>query len=148
MEKINNFLNKVTSPLDYFVKLLVQFCLGISFFLHGYGKIPISQGFIDFLSSKGVPLSNISAYIVAWAEILSGLGLIIGGILSLRSSTLGNLITRFSALTIVIVMINALFIGHSHWSIFIGERGAVLFASEQLFLLVLGLFFLIRGNNN
>jgi len=147
MEKINNFLNKVTSPLDYFVKLLVQFCLGISFFLHGYGKIPISQGFIDFLSSKGVPLSNISAYIVAWAEILSGLGLIIGGILSLRSSTLGNLITRFSALTIVIVMINALFIGHSHWSIFIGERGAVLFASEQLFLLVLGLFFLIRGNN-
>jgi uncharacterized membrane protein YphA (DoxX/SURF4 family) len=147
MEKINNFLNKVTSPLDYFVKLLVQFCLGISFFLHGYGKIPISQGFIDFLSSKGVPLSNISAYIVAWAEILSGLGLIIGGILSLRSSTLGNLITRFSALTIVIIMINALFIGHSHWSIFIGERGAVLFASEQLFLLVLGLFFLIRGNN-
>ena len=148
MEKINNFFNKVTSPLDYFVKLLVQFCLGISFFLHGYGKIPISQGFIDFLSSKGVPLSNISAYIVAWAEILSGLGLIIGGILSLRSSTLGNLITRFSALTIVIIMINALFIGHSHWSIFIGERGAVLFASEQLFLLVLGLFFLIRGNNN
>ncbi|MDA9034838.1 DoxX family protein [Hyphomicrobiales bacterium] len=147
MEKINNFLNKATSPLDYFVKLLVQFCLGISFFLHGYGKIPISQGFIDFLSSKGVPLSNISAYIVAWAEILSGLGLIIGGILSLRSSTLGNLITRFSALTIVIIMINALFIGHSHWSIFIGERGAVLFASEQLFLLVLGLFFLIRGNN-
>jgi uncharacterized membrane protein YphA (DoxX/SURF4 family) len=147
MEKINNFLNKVTSPLDYFVKLLVQFCLGISFFLHGYGKIPISQGFIDFLSSKGVPLSNISAYIVAWAEILSGLGLIIGGILSLRSSTLGNLITRFSALTVVIIMINALFIGHSHWSIFIGERGAVLFASEQLFLLVLGLFFLIRGNN-
>ena len=147
MEKINNFFNKVTSPLDYFVKLLVQFCLGISFFLHGYGKIPISQGFIDFLSSKGVPLSNISAYIVAWAEILSGLGLIIGGILSLRSSTLGNLITRFSALTIVIIMINALFIGHSHWSIFIGERGAVLFASEQLFLLVLGLFFLIRGNN-
>ncbi|MDA9905176.1 DoxX family protein [Hyphomicrobiales bacterium] len=148
MEKINNFLNKATSPLDYFVKLLVQFCLGISFFLHGYGKIPISQGFIDFLSSKGVPLSNISAYIVAWAEILSGLGLIIGGILSLRSSTLGNLITRFSALTIVIIMINALFIGHSHWSIFIGERGAVLFASEQLFLLVLGLFFLIKGNNN
>ena len=148
MEKINNFFNKVTSPLDYFVKLLVQFCLGISFFLHGYDKIPISQGFIDFLSSKGVPLSNISAYIVAWAEILSGLGLIIGGILSLRSSTLGNLITRFSALTIVIIMINALFIGHSHWSIFIGERGAVLFASEQLFLLVLGLFFLIRGNNN
>lgn len=148
MEKINNFLNKVTSPLNYFVKLLVQFCLGISFFLHGYGKIPINQGFIDFLSSKGVPLSNISAYIVAWAEILSGLGLIIGGILSLRSSTLGNLITRFSALTIVIIMINALFIGHSHWSIFIGERGAVLFASEQLFLLVLGLFFLIKGNNN
>ena len=46
-------------------------------------------------------------------------------------------------IVIVIIMINALIIAHSHWSIFIGERGAVLFASEQLFLLVLGLFFLI-----
>ena len=39
-------------------------------------------------------------------------------------------------------MINALLIAHSNWSIFIGERGSILFASEQLFLLILGFSFL------
>ena len=38
-------------------------------------------------------------------------------------------------------------IAHSDWGIFTGERGAVLFASEQLFLLLLGVYFAIRGND-
>ena len=58
-----------------------------------------------------------------------------------------NLLTRISAFSIIIIMISALIIAHSDWSIFIGERGKVLFASEQLFLLTLGLYFLVKGNN-
>lgn len=146
MEKFNNFLNKFTSPLSSFITVIVQFCLGTSFFLHGYGKFPMSDDFIGFLASKGVPFPNISAYAVAWSEILAGIGIIAGGIIAIKSSILGNLITKLSSLVIVIVMINALFIAHSNWSIFIGEQRAILFASEQLFLLVLGLFFLIKGN--
>ena len=147
MEKFNNLLNRLTQPFTNIITIVVQFCLGISFFLHGYGKLPMSEGFIGFLASKGVPFSSISAYAVAWSEILAGIGIIAGAIIAIKSSILGNLITKLSSLVIVIVIINALFIGHSHWSIFIGERGAVLFASEQLFLLVLGLFFLVKGNN-
>jgi len=147
MEKFNNLLNRLTQPFTNIITIVVQFCLGISFFLHGYGKLPMSEGFIGFLASKGVPFASISAYAVAWSEILAGIGIIAGAIIAIKSSILGNLITKLSSLVIVIVMINALFIGHSHWSIFIGERGAVLFASEQLFLLVLGLFFLVKGNN-
>ena len=147
MEKLNNLLNTLTQPFTNIITIVVQFCLGISFFLHGYGKIPMSEGFIGFLASKGVPFANISAYVVAWGEILAGIGIILGGLLIKIYPIVANVITKLSGLTIVIIMINALLIAHSLWSIFIGERGAVLFASEQLFLLVLGLFFLVKGNN-
>jgi len=146
MEKINNLINLMTQPFLLIGDFIIRIGLGISFFLHGYGKLPMSQGFIDFLASKGVPLSNVFAYLVAWGEILAGIGIILGGLLIKINPILANLITKLSGLTIVIIMINALLIAHSNWSIFIGERGSVLFASEQLFLLLLGFFFFIKGN--
>ena len=146
MEKINNLLDTITEPFAFIANSIIRIGLGISFFLHGFGKLPINQGFIDFLSSKGVPLSNFFAYLVAWGEILAGLGIILGGLLIKSSPLIANIITKISGLTIVIIMINALLIAHSNWSIFIGERGSILFASEQLFLLILGFFFFIRGN--
>tara|TARA_B100000424_G_scaffold152136_1_gene116121 strand:+ start:529 stop:975 length:447 start_codon:yes stop_codon:yes gene_type:complete len=146
MEKVNNLLNTITEPFTFIANFIIRIGLGISFFLHGFGKLPINQGFIDFLSSKGVPLSNIFAYLVAWGEILAGLGIILGGLLIKSSPLIANIITKISGLTIVIIMINALLIAHSNWSIFIGERGSILFASEQLFLLILGFFFFIIGN--
>ena len=146
MEKVNNLLNTITEPFTFIANFIIRVGLGISFFLHGFGKLPINQGFIDFLSSKGVPLSNIFAYLVAWGEILAGLGIILGGLLIKSSPLIANIITKISGLTIVIIMINALLIAHSNWSIFIGERGSILFASEQLFLLILGFFFFIIGN--
>ena len=146
MEKINNLLNTITEPFAFIANFIIRIGLGISFFLHGFGKLPINQGFIDFLSSKGVPLSNFFAYLVAWGEILAGLGIILGGLLIKSSPLIANIITKISGLTIVIIMINALLIAHSNWSIFIGERGSILFASEQLFLLILGCFFFIIGN--
>ena len=123
MEKINNLINSMTEPFILIGDFTIRIGLGISFFLHGYGKLPISQGFIDFLASKGVPLSNIFSYLVAWGEILSGLGIILGGLLIKLNPIIANLITKLSGLTIVIIMVNALLIAHSHWSIFIGERG-------------------------
>tara|TARA_B100000282_G_scaffold123862_1_gene88339 strand:+ start:59 stop:505 length:447 start_codon:yes stop_codon:yes gene_type:complete len=146
MEKVNNLLNTITEPFTFIANFIIRIGLGISFFLHGFAKLPINQGFIDFLSSKGVPLSNFFAYLVAWGEILAGLGIILGGLLIKSSPLIANIITKISGLTIVIIMINALLIAHSNWSIFIGERGSILFASEQLFLLILGFFFFIRGN--
>ena len=146
MEKVNNLLNTITEPFTFIANFIIRIGLGISFFLHGFAKLPINQGFIDFLSSKGVPLSNFFAYLVAWGEILAGLGIILGGLLIKSTPLIANIITKISGLTIVIIMINALLIAHSNWSIFIGERGSILFASEQLFLLILGFFFFIRGN--
>ena len=147
MEKINSVLDRIAAPLNNVADWLLRIGLGIAFFLHGYGKLPISDGFIGYLDSKGVPLAEASAYLVAWGEILAGLGIIVGAILAKPMVQLGHLVTRVSGGAIGVIMIFALLIAHSDWGIFFGERGSVLFASEQLFLLLLGTFYAIRGNN-
>jgi len=147
MEKINNFFDRIAAPLNGIADWLLRLGLGIAFFLHGYGKLPISDGFIGYLDSKGVPLAEAAAYLVAWGEILAGLGIIVGGILAKPMVQLGHLVTRMSGGAIGVIMIFALLIAHSDWGIFFGERGSVLFASEQLFLLLLGTYYAIKGNN-
>ena len=86
-------------------------------------------------------------YLVAWGEMLAGITIIIGGLLIKSMPVLSNLLTRLSGAGVVVIMISALIIAHSDWSIFVGERGKILFASEQLFLLTLGLYFFIKGND-
>ena len=128
MEKINNLLETIASPLKPYAHWLLRIGLGISFFLHGYGKFPVLAD--GWLSTN---LGFVTANLVAWGELLAGLGIILGGILS---GTLGSLLTRISGGAVVVIMIGALLIAHSHWSFFFGERGQVLFTSEQIFLLL------------
>ena len=147
MMPINSFLNRLFSPLYNYAHFLLRITLGISFFLHGYGKFKIIDGFASFLGSQGILYPKLMTYLVAWGEMLAGITIIIGGLLINSLPILANLLTRISAFSIIIIMLCALIIAHSDWSIFIGERGKVLFASEQLFLLTLGLYFFIKGNN-
>ena len=147
MKPINSFLNRLFSPLYTYAHFLLRVTLGISFFLHGYGKFKIIDGFSSFLGSQGILYPTLMTYLVAWGEMLAGITIIIGGLLINSLPILANLLTRISALSIIIIMLCALIIAHSDWSIFIGERGKVLFASEQLFLLTLGLYFFVKGNN-
>ena len=138
MEKLNNFLEKLANPLMGFADWIIRIGLGVSFFLHGFGKLPVdASGWLA--SNLGYPV----ALMVAWGKVLAGLGVILGGLLS---GAIGNLITRLSGGAIGIIMIGAITIAHSNWGIFFGERGSVLFASEQLFLLLLGIYFAIKGN--
>ena len=146
MEKINNFFDGIATPINGVADWLVRLGLGIAFFLHGYGKLPISEGFVGWLGSKGVLMAELTAYLVAWGEILAGLGIIVGGLIASSLSELGHFVTRVSGGAIGVIMIFALLIAHSDWGIFFGERGSVLFASEQLFLLILGVYYAIKGN--
>ena len=145
MEKLNIFLEKLASPFFNIAHWILRLGLGISFFLHGFGKLPISPGFVQWLGSKGVFAPEVFAPLLAWGEILAGLGIIVGGIL-VSTNSLGNIITRISGGAVGVIMISAIFIAHSDWALFVGERGQVLFTSEQIFLLLLGLYFAIRGN--
>ena len=148
MNKLNDLLEKLERPLKDYSSCLLRIGLGVSFFLHGYGKVPIQQGFIDWLASKGIPLADLTAFLVAWGEMLSGIGILIGGLIGLSLPTIGNIITRLSGGAVMVIMIGALLLAHSDWAIFIGERGSILFASEQLFLLLLGTYFAIKGNDH
>jgi|TARA_Y100000815_G_scaffold92973_1_gene82129 uncharacterized membrane protein YphA (DoxX/SURF4 family) len=147
MEKLNNLLERVASPLKAYANYLLRIGLGLSFFLHGYGKLPINEGFVGWLTSKGFSSASLIAPLLAWGEILSGLGILLGGLIGTKAAVLGNVVTRLSGGAIGVIMIGAIIIAHSDWGIFTGERGSVLFASEQLFLLLLGIYFAIKGND-
>jgi uncharacterized membrane protein YphA (DoxX/SURF4 family) len=147
MKQLNDILEKIASPLKTYSNYLLRIGLGISFFLHGYGKIPIQESFINWLSLKGIPFAETTAHLIAWGEMVSGIGILLGGLIGTKASVTGNLITRLSGGAVMIIMIGALLIAHSNWGIFFGERGSVLFASEQLFLLLVGTYFAIKGND-
>ena len=147
MEKLNNLLERVASPLKAYANYLLRIGLGLSFFLHGYGKLPINEGFVGWLTSKGFSSASLIAPLLAWGEILSGLGILLGGLIGIKAAALGNVVTRLSGGAIGVIMIGAIIIAHSDWGIFTGESGSVLFASEQLFLLLLGIYFAIKGND-
>ena len=147
MNRLNNLLEQLASPLKKYATFLLRIGLGSSFFLHGYGKLPIQQSFVIWLSSKDIPFSEITAYLIAWGEIVSGIGILTGGLIGARAYLTGALITRLSGGAVMVIMIGALLIAHSDWGIFLGDRGSILFASEQLFLLLLGTYFAIKGND-
>ncbi len=147
MEKLNNLLERVASPIKAYANYLLRIGLGLSFFLHGYGKLPINEGFVGWLTSKGFSSASLIAPLLAWGEILSGLGILLGGLIGIKAAALGNVVTRLSGGAIGVIMIGAIIIAHSDWGIFTGESGSVLFASEQLFLLLLGIYFAIKGND-
>ena len=91
------------------------------------------KGLIEYFG-----LSPAIASTVALSELLSGLVLIISGFIK---NPLGNLLTRLSGLNIAILMISILVFAHKDW--FITTK---LFTSEQIFLLIGGIYFLIKGN--
>ena len=146
MNKINETLDNIARPISGLAEWLLRIGLGISFFLHGFGKMPIGEGFVGWLASKGVPAAGAMAHMVAWGEMLAGIGIIVGGLIASKAEQAGHLITRLSGGAVLFIMVWAIIIAHSNWGIFFGERGSVLFASEQLFLILIGAYFAIKGN--
>ena len=128
--KINNFFSNIES----LASLLFRFGVGIAFIIHGSNKFPLPpEGLIEYFD-----LSPLVASTVAISELLSGLVLIIGGFIK---NPIGNLLTRISGLNISILMISILLFAHQDWLI-----TKKLFTSEQIFLLIGGIYFLIKGN--
>ncbi len=134
MECLNKKINQICNNFIFVTPWLLRLGLGISFIFHGYGKFPLPpQKLIDFFG-----FSETLASFVAISELTAGILLILGGFIK---SYLGELSTRFGAMLIVIIMTVALGLAHRDW--FITPK---LFMSEQIFLLLIGLYFLIRGN--
>ena len=135
MKSIDNIMNAIMSHFYHLSPWLLRLGLGISFIFHGLGKFPLPpQKLIDYFG-----FSPELASFVAISELGAGILLILGGFLKGHA---GNLVTRFAAGVIVIVMTFAFILAHSDW--FITPK---LFMSEQIFLMIIGLYFFIKGNN-
>jgi len=135
MKSIDNIMNAILSHFYHLSPWLLRLGLGISFIFHGLGKFPLPpQKLIDYFG-----FSPELASFVAISELGACILLILGGFLK---GHVGNLVTRFAAGVIVIVMTFAFILAHSDW--FITPK---LFMSEQIFLMIIGLYFFIKGNN-
>jgi len=135
MKSIDNIMNAILSHFYHLSPWLLRLGLGISFIFHGLSKFPLPpQKLIDYFG-----FSSELASFVAISELGAGILLILGGFLK---GHVGNLVTRFAAVVILIVMTFAFILAHSDW--FITPK---LFMSEQIFLMIIGLYFFIKGNN-
>ena len=134
MKNLDNKINNILGGLYFLAPWLIRLGLGIAFIIHGYNKFPLPpQGLINYFG-----FSPALATFVALSEVFAGIIIIVGGLLN---NSLGNLITRLGGLMVVVVMIFAFSIAHQEWFITVK-----LFTSEQIFLFLIGFYFLIRGN--
>ena len=136
---ISAYLDNVAKPFMNFSPWLLRLSLGTSFILHGLGKFPMpADGMVKLFESKGILFPELTASLVALGEVGAGAAVIIGGFLGAT----GHLVTRLGGGAVAVIMIGALVIAHPDWLI-----TQKLFMSEQIFLLALGTYFAIRGNN-
>ena len=136
---ISGYLDDVAKPFMKLSPWLLRLSLGTSFILHGLGKFPMpADGMVKLFESKGILFPELTASLVALGEVGAGAAVIIGGFLGAT----GHLVTRLGGGAVAVIMIGALLIAHPDWLI-----TQKLFMSEQIFLLALGSYFAIRGNN-
>tara|TARA_B100000902_G_scaffold282238_1_gene268225 strand:- start:391 stop:801 length:411 start_codon:yes stop_codon:yes gene_type:complete len=128
--KINNFFSNFESIGSLFFRLAI----GIAFILYGIGKFPLPpEGLTEYYN-----LPPFLASLVALSEVGSGILLIIANFIK---NPIGHTLTRLVGLNIVILMVCIFFVAHRDW--FITKQ---LFTSVQIFLLIGGIFFLVKGN--
>jgi len=121
-------------PSSTYAGWLLRIALASVFIFHGVSK---AMGLIE---GAPVPMGQTFEIwaLVTFAEVAGGFGILLGGILPGR---FGDIITRLSGLAIVPVMIGA--IAMVHWPNWSFARNGMEF---QVVLLLIALFFLIRGN--
>ena len=130
IKRFNNFFLNFEALGSLFFRLTIS----IAFILYGTGKLPLPpEGLI-----KHYGLSPFVASLVAISEISSGIVLIVAIFLK---NSIGHTLTRLVGLNIVILMFGILLVAHKDW--FITKQ---LFMGVQIFLLVGGFYFLIKGN--
>ena len=140
MKNLDNKINNILGGIDFLAPWLIRLGLGIAFILHGYNKFPLPpQGLINYFG-----FSPALATFVALSEVFAGLIIIAGGLFAIRQNSydsLGHLITRLGGLMVVVIMVFAFSIAHQEWFITVK-----LFTSEQIFLFLIGSYFMIKGN--
>tara|TARA_B100001121_G_scaffold216254_1_gene189740 strand:- start:57 stop:467 length:411 start_codon:yes stop_codon:yes gene_type:complete len=134
MNKIFTNFNNFFSNFEALGSLLFRLGVGVAFIIYGLGKFPLPpEGLTEYFG-----LSPFLASIVAISELSTGVVLIIAHFIK---NSVGHTLTRLAGLNIVILMVCIFAVAHRDW--FITKQ---LFTSIQIFLLIGGLYFLVKGN--
>lgn len=127
------------------VKSFPEFCVShwllrlpliVVFLQQGLGKWPIDA---DTAESWGLPLLVWTFVVIG--EIGSGVGLLVGGLLMKFWEEIGDLITRFSGITICSIMTGVIWLSYPQ-----SVLDVILYDHFHFMLWVGGLFFALRGN--
>ena len=120
---------------------LIRIPLMVVFFQQGMDKMPVT---VEGAESWDLPY--LVWWIVAYGEVGAALGILAGGVLNLDMmkswmKTLGDMLTRFSGITICCIMTGVIWIGQpeSVWDV-------LLYDNLHVMLYFGGLFFALRGN--
>lgn len=116
---------------------LLRIPLSIVFILQGLSKLPLD---ISDAEIFGLPMTV--WFFVAWGELLSGIGLLIGGLLvSKNLNSYGGLLTRFCGIVICGIMTGIILIQEPE-----SLLDVLLYDNLHVMLYCGGLFFALRGN--
>jgi len=89
---------RIFGGFSHWATIPLRLAIGIIFAAHGWQKFSMGLGGVaQFFGSVGIPLPEVSAFIVAFVELVGGIGLIVG------------IFTRYWALLLSIIMIVAIF---------------------------------------
>ena len=98
---------------------------------------------MDIETAESFGLTYLVWWVVAYGELGAGIGLLVGGLLAgwKRLYEYGDIITRFSGITIASIMTGVIWIGEpeSFWDV-------VWYDNLHVFLWVGGMYFALRGN--
>ena len=116
---------------------LIRIPLIIIFLQQGISKLPVT---IEGAESFDLPY--IVWWFAAWGEVGAGLGLLVGGLFPKKFFwEIGDIITRFSGITICSIMTGVIWVGEPA-----SFMDVILYDNLHVLLWVGGLFFALRGN--
>ena len=114
---------------------LLRLCLTSVFIYHGSMKFMNIEGFTQMMG-----LATPTAVLVAFAEVVGGIGIIVGGLSS-------DLVTRLAGLAIAPVMLGDIFMVHwGRWNFMASEEFPAGGMEFQVVLLLIAIYFVVVGN--
>tara|TARA_B100000212_G_scaffold339693_1_gene318667 strand:+ start:1218 stop:1604 length:387 start_codon:yes stop_codon:yes gene_type:complete len=122
---------------SYLTHWILRIPVSIVFIQQGLAKFPVT---IEDAESFDLPY--LVWWFVAYGELGSGLGLLVGGIIARWWKEIPDLLTRFSGITICSIMTGVIWVGQPE-----SFLDVILYDHFHVILWVCGLYFALKGNN-
>ena len=115
--------------------------LAVVFIQQGWWKMPV-----DIAEAESYGLSYLTWWVVTYGEFLAGIGLLVGGVMNVQwmyevPDWVGDMITRFSGITICCIMTGVIWVGDPE-----SILDVLFYDNLHVLLWVGGLYFALRGN--